>query len=374
MERHLHIVSFDIPYPADYGGVMDVFYKVKALSETGVKIHLHCFEYGRAHAPELENYCVSVNYYKRNMSMLNMLSTKPFIVVSRKSNELVRELSKDDYPILLEGLHTCALLDEKALGGRRFFVRAHNIEHEYYKLLAATQTSFSKKVFLNSESRKLSRFERVMANAQAVFSIQQSDADYLSRKFNNVIRIPAFNPFDKVDVGQGRGDYALYHGKLSVGENETAARFLIGKVFAYAPHKLVVAGANPSHELVRLAEAHPNVSLIANPDDATMFRLIRDAHVNVLYTEQATGLKLKLLNVLYTGRFCLLNKKMVEGTPLGMLCHEAETPEEFRAKLDELFGRDFDDDLSLRAKVLDSQFNNRSNAKAIADAIFGASC
>ncbi|MCX6283192.1 MAG: mannosyltransferase, partial [Bacteroidetes bacterium] len=44
MEQHLHIVSFDIPYPPDYGGVIDVYYKIKTLSEAGVKIHLHCFE------------------------------------------------------------------------------------------------------------------------------------------------------------------------------------------------------------------------------------------------------------------------------------------------------------------------------------------
>ena len=32
-ENHLHIISFDVPYPANYGGVIDVFYRVKALTE-----------------------------------------------------------------------------------------------------------------------------------------------------------------------------------------------------------------------------------------------------------------------------------------------------------------------------------------------------
>ena len=27
----VHIVSFNVPYPADYGGVIDVFYKLKSL-------------------------------------------------------------------------------------------------------------------------------------------------------------------------------------------------------------------------------------------------------------------------------------------------------------------------------------------------------
>ena len=52
-EPHLHIVSFDVPWPANYGGVIDVFYKVKALADLGIRLHLHCFEYGRGEAPEL---------------------------------------------------------------------------------------------------------------------------------------------------------------------------------------------------------------------------------------------------------------------------------------------------------------------------------
>ena len=47
MNKHLHIVSFDVPYPPDYGGAIDVYYKLKALHEEGIKIYLHCFEYGR---------------------------------------------------------------------------------------------------------------------------------------------------------------------------------------------------------------------------------------------------------------------------------------------------------------------------------------
>ena len=51
-ERHLHIICLDVPYPVDYGGVFDLFYKIKTLHELGIKIHLHCFEYGRGQQPE----------------------------------------------------------------------------------------------------------------------------------------------------------------------------------------------------------------------------------------------------------------------------------------------------------------------------------
>ena len=45
--KRLHIVAFDVPFPANYGGAIDVFYKLKALHQLGIRITLHCFEYGR---------------------------------------------------------------------------------------------------------------------------------------------------------------------------------------------------------------------------------------------------------------------------------------------------------------------------------------
>jgi hypothetical protein len=65
MSKTLHIICHDVPWPADYGGVVDLFYKIKTLHEEGVKIRLHCFDYGRGQQNELNKYCEEVNYYKR---------------------------------------------------------------------------------------------------------------------------------------------------------------------------------------------------------------------------------------------------------------------------------------------------------------------
>jgi hypothetical protein len=80
---------------------------MKEMVEKGILIHLHCFEYGREHSAELENLCYSVNYYKRDISKKQIFKSLPYIVSSRTSEELVNNLLHDDYPILLEGLHTC---------------------------------------------------------------------------------------------------------------------------------------------------------------------------------------------------------------------------------------------------------------------------
>ena len=64
----------------------------------------------------------------------------------------------------------------------------------------------------------------------------------------------------------------------------------------------------------------PNIELVENPPFEKMEELMRDAHINLLLTFQNTGIKLKLLNSLYRGRFVLVNGKMVNNTGLETLC------------------------------------------------------
>ena len=54
MDKYLNIVSFNIPYPANYGGVIEVYYKLEALQACVVKLILDWFDYERPQSPELE--------------------------------------------------------------------------------------------------------------------------------------------------------------------------------------------------------------------------------------------------------------------------------------------------------------------------------
>ena len=60
----------------------------------------------------------------------------PFIVKSRGNNELIQNLKKDKDPILFDGLHTTYILNLSDFKKRKLFLRAHNVEHKFYKGLA----------------------------------------------------------------------------------------------------------------------------------------------------------------------------------------------------------------------------------------------
>ena len=370
-DYHLHIIAFDVPYPANYGGVIDVFYRVKALSEAGVKVHLHCFEYGRGEQ-EVLNRCHEVKYYKRDTSFAKQMSLTPFIVNSRRSEELVKDLLQDDYPILCEGLHTTAILTDRRFKNRKIFVRAHNVEHDYYKGLGDSEKCVWKRLFYYAEAWKLRRYEPVLKKAKGIFAISQSDTDYFSKEYGKVTLIPGFNAADSVCSETGRGEYVLYHGNLSVRENEEAAKWLIENVFSELNLHCIVAGLNPSEKLMKLADNHSNVTLVANPDDAEMIDLLRNAQVNILVTNQPTGLKLKLLNALYNGRFCLVNSNMVKGTSLECLCIVADEPKQIMAEVKRLMEENFtEEDIDYRDETLKRMYRNEENARKIIGIIFG---
>ena len=364
----LHIISFDVPFPANYGGVIDVFYKIRALHRAGIKIHLHCFEYNRKPAPELELFCTSVHYYKRNTGLPANIGLKPYIVASRMSKELLADLLKDDYPILFEGLHSCGFMADRRLKDRLLIYRESNIEHQYYYHLAKAEKNPAKKLFFIGESLRLRLFQKILRHASVMLSVSQEDTKYLSTHFpaNRVVYLPSFHNQDEVNILPGQGTYALYQGKLSVPENSHAAEFLIKHVWQDSLPELVIAGLDPPGWLTRMAADRPNIRIIPNPPEEEMFRLIQEAHVNVMVTFQSTGLKLKLLNALFNGRFCLINPQMVSGTSLGPMCEIASDPVSLRNKLQSLFQQIFDEKLiGQRKLILMKSYSNQNNCKLL---------
>ncbi len=367
-EQHLHIISFDIPWPANYGGVIDVFFKIRSLYAAGVKIHLHCFEYHREPAPELDKYCVEVNYYPRKTGLLSMLSSKPYIVFSRRSEQLLRNLCKDDHPILFEGLHCCYYLPSAELKERFKIYRESNIEHHYYFHLSRAEKNIFRKAFFIFSGLKLKAYESVLKHANLMLTVSSEDHDYLECRFpgKKIAYIPSFHHDEDIRINPGKGVYALYQGNLSVVENRKAAEYLVKQVFSGLKTKLLIAGLNPTERLKALIAKYPNVELVANPTDEEMFKLINNAMVNIMVTFQATGLKLKLLNALFNGRFCLVNPAMVIGTELGPLCEIADDAEAFRKRILYLMDREFTEEMIReRSKQLVKWHSNKENCKTL---------
>ena len=371
---HLHIVSHDVPWPVDYGGVFDLFYKLKALHQQGVNIHLHCFTQGRAPQEELNKYCTSVNYYSRKKNISRFSFRIPFIVNSRKNDELIRNLEKDNYPVLLEGIHTTYHLSAGKLSNRKVLVRLHNTEFEYYKQLAGQETNFIKKLYFLNESRLLKKYENIIANKACFLAVSRHDIELYRQFFhaNDIHYLPVFLPYTLAVGKEGRGCYCLYHGNLSVNENEQAVTWLLKNVFEEMEIPFVIAGKDPSKKLQELAHQHKETCLVANPSEKEMHDLIARAQVHVLPSFNNTGIKLKLLNALFNGRHCLVNQAAIEGSGLQNYCHIATDARSFKDKISALYQQDFtEQEIQQRQGLLQSEYNNETNARKLIDFIWG---
>lgn len=361
MAKHLNIIAFNIPYPPNYGGIIDVYYKIQALHACGVRIVLHCFEYERPHAPELETLCEQVFYYKRHTGWRTNLTLLPYNVYSRKSPELLARLLENNYPILFEGLHCCYYLSDKRLAGRSRLFRAANIEHDYYRHLARAERHPLRKLFFRIEAWRFKRYQQVVSHADRLLAVSTADADYFSRQFPGkpVTFMPCFHANNLITSQPGISDFILYHGKLSVTENSQAALFLIREVFSRLTCRCVIAGMDPPTSLHKAASAYPHIRIVANPTAEEMNTLIREAQIHLLVTFQATGLKLKLLNSLFAGRHIVANSLMVAGSNLEPLCHIADTAEEMRQACQKLIRTKFEtNELERRQKTLFPDYSN----------------
>lgn len=371
-DKNLNIVSFSIPWPANYGGVIDVFHKLVALKASGIHIHLHCFQYDRPEAAELEKYCETVHYYKRETSISALLSLTPYIVKSRRSEELLRNLCKNEYPILFEGLHSCYYLNHPLLKDRKLYYRESNIEHTYYYHLFLSENNIFKKIFFITESLKLRLYQSKLKRADHFLTVSGKDCEYLQMKFpqNKVSYLPSFHGNNELKSLTGSGSYAFYHGNLAVAENSLAASFLIREVFSRLKFPLVIAGLNPPDHLLKLAEQF-KVKIIANPDNDQMFKLLSEAHVNILVTFQATGLKLKLLNTLFAGRHVLVNQLMLAGTGLDEFCFIGNNAAELYEKMEQLIKLPFDEEkLAFRKQMLGARYSDSANALKLTGILF----
>lgn len=334
----------------------------------GVDIILHCFEYGRGEQPELLQYCKEVHYYSRLEGHKGFCFHLPYIVASRSSSTLLDRLAADSSPILLEGIHSSFLLNDSRFEYRTICLRSFNEESVYYRKLAAHERSLVKKLYFLNESRLLRRLESAVARKVPILTLSSEDARLYKEKHGAKIvdYIPVLLPFQQVKSIEGTGSFCLYHGNLSVAENEKAAVWLLEEVFGKLKIPFVIAGKKPSARLERLAHVHSHTCLVAEPGERELQDLISKAQINILPSFNATGVKLKLLNALFNGRHCIVNEAAVKGSPLAPLCHSVENATSVQRLVQQLYYLPFgEEETRLRKKILETTYNNDHNAERI---------
>lgn len=362
--KYLHIVTFDNPYPPNYGGVIDVFYKVKTLSKLGVKIYLHCFIKDREDFSGIEPYCEQVFSYAKLKNPFLVFNKHPVSVAFRMNKNLLRNLQKTKAPILFEGLQTTGVLAVHDFSDRKILIRAHNSEPDYYKGLAKSESNFIKKIAFNREAKKYEAYESILTKADRVFAISVFENAYFNGlKGVHSLYIPPFHGNTNVKELSPFGKYAFYHGDLTISDNLKAAFFLIN-VFKKLDYALVIAGDKNLDLLKKKVAGYAHIVIQKIGTKKVLKELFNDAHINICMSLQRSGTKLKGINALYNGRHCVINENIIDDREVLECCHVFKKEEDLKQLINELKKTPFVA-ANRRQVILDKVLNVEKNAQQI---------
>jgi len=176
----------------------------------------------------------------------------------------------------------------------------------------------------------------------------------------------------KYDVNKSgvSGPYILFQGNLAVRENELAAKFILNEVAPLVKHKIIIAGKSPSSWLKNEVSVSDNAKIFASPTIVQMDALIQHAHINLLITFQQTGIKLKLLHALESGKHIIINSFMDDSGIFAEMCHVKDSAGDIAKKINELMKIDFtEEDAKKRHELFSKYFDNAKNAEKIIEVI-----
>lgn len=366
-EKILNIVSFDNPFPPSYGGIIDVYYKIKALHQIGYKIHLHCFV---AEIPEtsieLQKIVASVYFYEAQPKWFHLWSSLPISVISRSNPDLVNNLLKNDAPILFESLKTTCLLQDIRLKNRIKLLRYHNIEHLYFKGIANSETSLLKKILFYIEYKRYTKYEGVLERFDAVLTLSNYEHEYVLEKNKNSVYIPVFHGNNEVAELSEFGEYVFYHGDLNTADNRRVASYLI-EVFKEIPNlNLIIASGSHQDFINKEAKDQQNVQFVLLENFEHLKELLNKAHICISWSFQKSGTKLKLINALFNSRHSIINENIIDDEAVVSLCSVVQNKETLKEKILFLNQQPYSVfEIGKRKAILENQINDLKNALKI---------
>jgi hypothetical protein len=323
--KTLHVIAFDTPYPPNYGGLVDVYYKLRSFKKQGVSVILHCFYKEEKDITQLKALCKEVHLYKRRkFNIFNML---PYIVWSRISHRLINRIKKDNHPILIEGIHCTGFLIRMFGQKRKIGLRAHNIEQDYYNNLAKLSRNFFSKIYYKLEAGRLERYERRIAKKiDYVFPLSHKDLLHFKEVFQNsqVVYTSAFYN-DNVTVCPPK-NYILLQGNFDVDENKEAADYLLKEIVPQCPNQQFVIAGKSASDYVK--NAPQNVKVVSSPTKRQMYVINDEAKASVVFSNLNAGVKLKILNSLSAGVPVFCNSSLYLDPYLKMNVQQYKSPEE----------------------------------------------
>jgi hypothetical protein len=374
MHRSINIISGQIPCLNTPGDAQQTYWLIGGLCAAGIDVHLYTFsEEGTYLDPELSKICASITTYPINKGHRNFSFSIPYTSAQYQNEQLVNDLAKNNYPILIEGLGPCGLALSKALANKKIWVRLLTFAPRYFAYLQERTSAPLKKLYYQREA-VLSKKILKKLNPRVQWIVPSlTDKSSLENIFlgGNIITLDLFNNNNGITSKTGLGNYCLFQGNLADAATHKTAVWLLTHVFHNLTVPFVITGNNPAQALIDLAHEQPHTCIVANPSAPERNDMIEKAQIILQPSFIKSGADEALLEGIKKGRHCLTNSKTNKSafTPC---YHQGSSANAFQEIIVQLYRHPFsEEEIETRRKAVAAEKSNTALTAEFTTIIWG---
>jgi len=387
MHRSINIISGQIPCPNTTGDAQQTYWLIGGLFASGIDVHLYTFNEQGANIntnidpsidpnvdPELSKICASITIYPINKGHRNFSFSIPYAAAQYQNDQLTNDLTKNNYPILIEGLGPCTLALSKILEHKKIWVRVLTFAPGYFGYLQERTSAPLKKLYYQREA-VLSKKVLKKINPRVQWIVPTvSDKSNLDNLFLGG-KIQTLAPFNMntntINSKTGLGNYCLFQGNLADAATHKTATWLLTHVFHNLSVPFVITGNNPAPSLIDLAHKQPHTCIVANPSAAERSDMIEKAQIILQPSFIKNGPDEALIEGIKMGRHCLTNSKTMN-SPFAACYHQGSSASAFQEIIVQLYHHPFsDEEIETRKRAMSQQKSNATLAEEFTTIIWG---
>jgi glycosyltransferase involved in cell wall biosynthesis len=341
------VVCSDFPYPADHGGRVDTWGRIKVLAELGWKIHLLVCGKQMPSEDDMQvvyTYVEEIKLCNRRSKLADLLHVIPMQAQSRKELRHVNLTEDYDY-VLLEGDYVYPILNNPKIKHDHVILRVHNDEAIYFKALARSTKNVIHKMYYHMESSKFANLQKKMIEKVDNY-LFISNKEFESFQRQNPAAKSLFLPppvtKDVFRVNSFQSKHVVFIGSLFMPNNREAIQWYLEHIHPLMlkepDYKFIVAGNSRKQSLSWL-ESYDLTRVIVHDTPKCLDDIYKSGYLFVNPMQNGAGVKLKTIEAIQNGLPVISTSIGYEGTGLVDNKHimVADQPEEFYRRMKQLF-------------------------------------
>lgn len=304
----ISVVSGFLPYPANFGGALDVWERVKGLTALGHEVDLIVTDKinpSKEQIAEIKQYTDGFYFVRRENKVNQLFSNLPLQFLSRKNLAHI-EINKEYDLLILESEFCWSITLNHSIKFNKIVIRVHNIESHYFKMLGKSSTSLKEKMYYKLESYKIKNFTTTVYNkVDRLWFISKDDLEQMHYKCKSVFMPYPIND-NYIEPKVKDGSNVVFMGSLFMQNNVYGLKWylknvhpeLIKKLPSY--HFYIVGSLKETNtSLVDELKAYPQCTTIINTSHLDEYYEKAQVFVNPMF--HGSGVKVKSVNALVNG-------------------------------------------------------------------------